>query len=92
MHHYLIFHASKKGVISGIMRASGRQAVAALVNFVSYYVVGLPLGIILSLVVGLKAKGLWIGLSVGDFIQVGADCILVPNFSMWTHETNVLKD
>ena len=53
------------------MRASGRQAVAAVVNFVSYYVVGLPLGIILSLVVGLKAKGLWIGLSVGDFIQVG---------------------
>ena len=52
------------------MRASGRQAVAALVNFVSYYVVGLPLGIILALVAGLKTKGVWIGLSVGDSIQV----------------------
>ena len=50
------------------------QAKAALVNFICYYLIGLPLGIALALKVGLKAKGMWIGLSTADLIQV---CILI---------------
>lgn len=61
-----------QGVISGALRATGRQAKAAFVNFLSYYVVGLPLGITLALVVKLGTKGMWIGLSVADTIQVRA--------------------
>ena len=57
-------------MVSGILRATGMQFKAALVNFLSYYVIGLPLGIALALVVGLKTKGMWIGLSVADAIQV----------------------
>ena len=52
------------------MRATGRQAKAALVNFCCYYLIGLPLGISLALPVGLNTKGMWIGLSVADGIQV----------------------
>ena len=52
------------------MRATGRQALHALVNFFCYYVIGLPLGITLALVVGLEVRGMWIGLSVAEFIQV----------------------
>ena len=52
------------------MRATGRQAYAAVTNFVCYYLIGLPLGITLALVVGLQTKGMWIGLSVADGIQV----------------------
>jgi MATE family multidrug resistance protein len=59
-----------QGVLSGILRATGRQMYAAVANFISYYVVGLPLGISLALVVGLKAKGMWIGLSVAVSMQV----------------------
>ena len=59
-----------QGVISGVMRATGRQAINALVNFCCYYLLGLPLGIVLALVVGLKVKGMWIGLTVADGIQV----------------------
>ena len=52
------------------MRATERQAKAALVNFVAYYIVGLPLGITLALVVRLQAKGMWIGFSVAGALQV----------------------
>ncbi len=52
------------------MRATGKQLSAAAVNFFSYYFIGIPVGITLALVVGLKAKGLWIGLSISGFVQV----------------------
>ena len=53
-----------------MIRATGRQTKAAVVNFVSYCVVGVPLGVVLALVVGLQAKGMWIGFSVASAIQV----------------------
>ena len=59
-----------QGVISGIMRATGRQAIVAVVNFFCYYALGLPLGITLALKLDLKAKGIWIGLGAADFVQV----------------------
>ena len=59
-----------QGVASGTLRATGRQAKAALVNFLCYYLVGLPMGISLALVAGLQTRGMWIGLSVGDGLQV----------------------
>ena len=52
------------------MRATGRQAVTAVVNFVCYYLIGLPIGISLALPVGMGSKGMWIGLSIADLIQV----------------------
>ncbi len=55
----------------GIMRACGRQATVAIVGFLCYWVLGLPLGITLALVVGLNAKGMWIGFSVAGGVQVG---------------------
>ena len=53
------------------MRATGRQVHGAVVNFVSYVMVGLPLGTVLALVVGLQATGMWIGFSVAGALQVG---------------------
>ena len=57
-------------MIAGILRGSGRQAIASLVNFVAYYIFGLPLAIVLALVVDLGTFGLWTGLLVGDSLQV----------------------
>ena len=63
-------HVCMQGVVSGVMRATGRQATNAIVNFSCYYIVGIPLGITLALVVGLEVKGVWIGLTVADGLQV----------------------
>ena len=39
-------------------------------NFVSYYVFGLPVGIVLALVADLGALGAWSGLIIGSILQV----------------------
>ena len=57
-------------VIAGVMRATGKQAIIAVVVFCCYYLLGVPLGITLALKLDMKAKGIWIGLGVADFVQV----------------------
>ena len=38
-----------KVVIGGMLRGSGRQYIGAIMNFIGYYVIGIPLGIVLAL-------------------------------------------
>ena len=42
----------------------------AVTNFVSYYIIGIPLAVYLALYGGLEVMGVWTGLAVADFIQV----------------------
>ena len=69
-HPYTHTHTFLQGTISGILRGSGRQLIGAGVNFVSYYVIGLPIAIVLALVADLGALGVWSGLIVADILQV----------------------
>ena len=39
-------------------------------NFVSYYIIGLPIAIVLALVADLGALGIWSGLFIADILQV----------------------
>ena len=57
-------------MIAGVLRGMGHQALAAVINFFSYYVVGLPVGITLALATNLDAFGVWIGLFIAEIIQV----------------------
>ena len=56
--------------ISGILKASGRQTLGAVVNFICYYIIGLPLGISLALEAHMGTLGMWIGLATADTLQV----------------------
>ena len=56
--------------MSGVLRGAGKQIVGAVVNFVCYYIIGLPLGISLALLTKLGVTGIWIGVGVADMIQV----------------------
>ncbi|XP_053521641.1 multidrug and toxin extrusion protein 2 isoform X1 [Artibeus jamaicensis] len=49
-------------VYSGILRGTGRQAFGALANAITYYIIGLPLGIVLTFLVGMGIVGLWLGM------------------------------
>ncbi|KAL9179593.1 hypothetical protein ACHAXT_008883 [Thalassiosira profunda] len=53
------------GVEQGIFRAIGKQALAAKLNFVAYYIIGIPLGYILAIPFGMGVEGLWYGMTVG---------------------------
>ncbi|XP_038615058.1 multidrug and toxin extrusion protein 2 isoform X2 [Tachyglossus aculeatus] len=49
-------------VCGGVLRGIGKQAFGAIVNAVGYYVIGLPLGIVLIFVVRIGVIGLWLGM------------------------------
>jgi MATE family multidrug resistance protein len=52
-------------VATGALRGAGDTHTAMLCHLTGYWIVGLPLGIVLGFSKGLGAAGLWIGLSAG---------------------------
>ncbi|KAF2306821.1 hypothetical protein GH714_021703 [Hevea brasiliensis] len=45
----------------GVAVGAGRQSMVACINISSYYIVGVPIGLILGYVAHLQTKGIWIG-------------------------------
>nr|XP_003807323.2 multidrug and toxin extrusion protein 1 isoform X1 [Pan paniscus] len=58
----------------GVLRGSGNQKVGAIVNTIGYYVVGLPIGIVLMFATTLGVMGLWSGIIICTVFQ--AVCFL----------------
>eukprot|EP00795_Rhopilema_esculentum_P009335 gene9335-17038_t len=58
-----------QGIASGILRGIGLQRFGAVINFIGFMVVGLPLGAVLALVVHLNVVGFWCGMAVGIALQ-----------------------
>ncbi|KAK6159017.1 hypothetical protein DH2020_006331 [Rehmannia glutinosa] len=65
-------------VFSGVAVGAGMQATVAVVNIVCFYIIGLPVGLVLGYVAGLQVKGLWIGMLCGVICET-----LVLSFLMW---------
>ncbi|VDK38402.1 unnamed protein product [Taenia asiatica] len=60
------------GVSEAVLLACGRQFLGAITIFLGYYVVGLPLGLLLTYKVGIGIIGMWVGLATGFFLT---DCV-----------------
>ncbi|XP_022930650.1 protein DETOXIFICATION 40-like [Cucurbita moschata] len=56
-------------VLTGVAVGCGWQAFVAYVNVGCYYIVGVPLGALLGFYFKFGAKGIWIGLMGGTFMQ-----------------------
>ena len=56
--------------MSGVIRGCGHQLWGAGINFIAFYIVGLPIGIPLALFTSLKSFGMWIGLLCASLTQV----------------------
>ncbi|KAH0698014.1 hypothetical protein KY290_013555 [Solanum tuberosum] len=56
-------------VLSGVAVGCGWQAFVAYANVGCYYVVGIPLGIVLGFYFNLEAKGIWLGMLGGTAMQ-----------------------
>ncbi|XP_051113589.1 protein DETOXIFICATION 24-like isoform X2 [Andrographis paniculata] len=65
-------------LLSGVAVGTGLQTKVAVINFICFYVLGLPIGIVLGYVVHLQVKGIWGGLLVG----VGCQTSLL-SFLIW---------
>ncbi|GMY28806.1 protein DETOXIFICATION 27-like [Fagus crenata] len=56
-------------VLSGVAVGSGWQAIVAFVNIGSYYIVGVPLGVLLGWLLGFGIRGIWTGMISGTVVQ-----------------------
>ncbi|CAI9110629.1 OLC1v1010688C1 [Oldenlandia corymbosa var. corymbosa] len=56
-------------VLSGVARGSGWQRLGAYVNLGSYYLVGIPVALVLGFALHLRGIGLWGGLVSGTVVQ-----------------------
>ncbi|KAJ4801746.1 Protein DETOXIFICATION [Rhynchospora pubera] len=84
---FTILLNSVQPVLSGVAVGSGWQALVAYVNIGSYYLIGVPFGIILGLVFHYGVMGIWAGMIGGTFVQT----IILAVLSMrcnWTEEAN----
>ncbi|XP_048229408.1 protein DETOXIFICATION 12 isoform X1 [Ricinus communis] len=59
-----------QGVLSGVARGCGWQHVGAYVNLVAFYICGIPVAVLLGFWLKFRGIGLWIGIQVGEVIQV----------------------
>ncbi|XP_028751880.1 protein DETOXIFICATION 41 [Neltuma alba] len=63
-------------ILSGVAIGSGWQGAVAYVNLVCYYVIGLPIGIVLGFKTSLGVAGMWWGMIAGIFFQTAILIIL----------------
>lgn len=62
-------YISIKKNVSGVARGSGWQHIGAYVNLGAFYVIGVPVGIVLGFISHFRSKGLWVGIVVGSIFQ-----------------------
>ncbi|PIN20914.1 putative membrane protein, predicted efflux pump [Handroanthus impetiginosus] len=60
---------SVQPVLSGVAIGAGWQSVVVYVNLASYYLIGIPIGVLLGYVIKLQVEGVWIGMLIGTLIQ-----------------------
>ncbi|KAL2480852.1 MATE efflux family protein [Abeliophyllum distichum] len=60
---------SVQPVLSGVAIGSGQQSTVAYVNIGSYYIIGIPVGVVLGYVIKLQVEGVWIGMLFGTLVQ-----------------------
>uniref|UniRef100_A0A6P4AVD4 Protein DETOXIFICATION n=1 Tax=Ziziphus jujuba TaxID=326968 RepID=A0A6P4AVD4_ZIZJJ len=60
---------SVQPVLSGVAVGAGWQSTVAYVNLACYYLVGIPVGLVLGYLLNMQVKGVWIGMLFGTFVQ-----------------------
>lgn len=66
---FSILMNSVQPVLSGVSVGAGWQSVVAYVNIGCYYLIGIPIGVVLGNILHLQVKGVWIGMLFGTFVQ-----------------------
>ncbi|KAI3462573.1 hypothetical protein Pfo_019236 [Paulownia fortunei] len=82
---------SLQAVISGIARGSGWQHLGAYVNLGAFYLVGIPVAVVLGFVEHLKAKGFWIGIVIGSTLQ-STVLSFITGFTNWQKQAMKTKE
>ncbi|KAJ8461148.1 hypothetical protein OPV22_034074 [Ensete ventricosum] len=78
-------------VISGVAIGAGWQGMVAFVNIGCYYLIGIPLGVVLGYCFDLHVKGIWIGMLIGTCIQTLV-LIYITWRTNWDQQVLLAKD
>ncbi|KAL8472646.1 hypothetical protein ACS0TY_029742 [Phlomoides rotata] len=76
-----------QSVLSGVARGAGWQHIGAYVNLGAYYLVCIPVALLLAFVLHLKGKGLWSGLVAGATVQSIALSV-ITGFTDWEKQAS----
>ena len=79
-----------QGMMQGVLRGSGKQLSGAIYNFISFYVIGFPVGVVLAIVAGMGTLGMWIGLLLGCALQVRLATSVKQVFVCLCHDEYVM--
>nr|GMD71417.1 protein DETOXIFICATION 21-like [Ipomoea batatas] len=60
---------SVQPVLSGVAVGAGWQSTVAYVNLGCYYLIGIPVGVVLGYAFKFQVKGVWVGMLFGTFVQ-----------------------
>uniref|UniRef100_A0ACD5XHB1 Uncharacterized protein n=1 Tax=Avena sativa TaxID=4498 RepID=A0ACD5XHB1_AVESA len=56
--------------LSGVLTGSGKQTIGAVVNLGAFYLLGIPMAVLLAFVFHLNGMGLWLGIVCGSFTKL----------------------
>ncbi|XP_019859010.1 PREDICTED: multidrug and toxin extrusion protein 1-like isoform X1 [Amphimedon queenslandica] len=71
----LLFADQLQLSLRGVVLGCGQQVFASVINFIAFYIIGLPIGISLALLTDLGSRGMWSGLATASYFQLF--CLLV---------------
>ncbi|KAH7556969.1 hypothetical protein JRO89_XS11G0021200 [Xanthoceras sorbifolium] len=82
---------SVQPVLSGVAIGAGWQSFVAYVNIACYYILGIPLGLILAYKFDLGIKGIWWGMIFGTAVQT---CVIFGMIykTNWNKEASIVED
>ena len=75
---------------SGVLRGGGKQLIGAILNVISFYMIGIPVAYYLCFHTILEVRGLMMGLSVGTCFQIIVLLILIFGFQTYTYSSSTL--
>lgn len=82
---------SVQPVLSGVAVGAGWQNIVAYVNIACYYLIGIPLGIVLGYFVHFQVTGIWIGMLIGTAVQTIV-LLIVTWKTNWERQVNLARE
>ncbi|KAB5588731.1 MATE efflux family protein [Ceratobasidium theobromae] len=78
-------------VTDGVLRATGRLGLGAIINMTAYYCIGIPLGLFLAFWRGMELKGLWVGITAALFYAASVSVYAVSRTNWELEVENARK-
>ncbi|RVW89864.1 Protein detoxification 21 [Vitis vinifera] len=70
--------------------AVGWQSIVACVNIASYYLIGIPIGVVLSYTINLQVEGVWMEMLIGTFLQIVV-LVIITYRTDWEKQVSIAR-